>query len=47
MMDAGLVVLAAFVSPRNDRDDIRKIVGADNMVEIYINTSVKECDAEM
>ena len=45
MMDAGLVVLAAFVSPyRNDRDDIRKIVGADNMVEIYINTSVKECE---
>ena len=45
MMDAGLVVLAAFVSPyRNDRDDIRKIVGDDNMVEIYINTSVKECE---
>lgn len=45
MMDAGLVVLAAFVSPyRNDRDDIRKIVGDDNMVEIYINTSIEECE---
>ena len=45
MIDAGLVVLAAFVSPyRNDRDHIRKIVGDDNMVEIYINTSVEECE---
>ena len=45
MIDAGLVVLAAFVSPfRNDRDHIRKIVGDDNMVEIYINTSIEECE---
>ena len=45
MIDAGLVVLAAFVSPcRNDRDYIRKIVGDDNMVEIYINTSIEECE---
>ena len=45
MIDAGLVVLAAFVSPyRNDRDQIRNIVGDDNMVEIYINTSVEECE---
>ena len=45
MMDAGLVVLAAFVSPyRNDRERIRKIVGDDNMVEIFINTSIEECE---
>ena len=45
MIDAGLVVLAAFVSPyRSDRDHIRKIVGDDNMVEIYINTSIEECE---
>ena len=45
MMDAGLVVLAAFVSPyRNDRDHIRNIVGDDNMVEIYIKTSIEECE---
>ena len=45
MMDAGLVVLAAFVSPyRNDRDHVRNIVGNDNMVEIYINTSIEECE---
>ena len=45
MIDAGLLVLAAFVSPyRNDRDHVRKIVGDDNMVEIYINTSIEECE---
>lgn len=45
MMDAGLVVLAAFVSPyKKDRDNIRAIVGSENMVEIYINTSVEECE---
>ena len=45
MIDAGLLVLAAFVSPyRNDRDHVRKIVGDDNMVEVYINTSVEECE---
>ena len=45
MMDAGIVVLAAFVSPyRNDRDHVRNIVGNDNMVEIFINTSVEECE---
>ena len=45
MIDAGLVVLAAFVSPyRNDREHIRKIVGDDNMVEIFINTSIEECE---
>ena len=45
MMDAGLVVLAAFVSPyRKDRDHIRNVVGDNNMVEIYINTSVEECE---
>lgn len=45
MMDAGLVVLAAFVSPyQRDRDHIRNIVGHNNMVEIYINTSIEECE---
>ena len=45
MMDAGLVVLAAFVSPyRIDRDHIRNVVGQNNMIEIYIKTSVEECE---
>lgn len=45
MIDAGLVVLAAFVSPyKKDREDIRNIVKDVNFVEIFINTSVEECE---
>ncbi|MBT8261071.1 MAG: adenylyl-sulfate kinase [Flavobacteriaceae bacterium] len=45
MIDAGLVVLAAFVSPyKKDRDNIKSIVKDVNFVEIYINTSVEECE---
>jgi adenylylsulfate kinase len=45
MLDAGLVVLAAFVSPyKKDRENIKKIVKDANFVEIYINTSLEECE---
>ncbi len=45
MIDAGLVVLAAFVSPyKKDRENIKTIVKDVNFVEIYINTSIKECE---
>ena len=45
MIDAGLVILAAFISPyKKDREKVRKTVGARNMIEIYINTSLKECE---
>ncbi|MTE27201.1 adenylyl-sulfate kinase [Winogradskyella ouciana] len=45
MIDAGLVVLAAFVSPnKKDRQDIRTIVKDANFVEIYVNTSIEECE---
>lgn len=45
MVDAGIVTMAAFVSPyRSDRDDIRTIVGKENFIEIYINTSLEECE---
>ena len=45
MIDAGLVVLAAFVSPyKKDRENIRTIVKDVNFVEIFINTSVEECE---
>lgn len=44
-IDAGLVVLAAFVAPyRKDRDVIKKTVKADNFIEIYVNTSLEECE---
>lgn len=45
MVNAGLVTLAAFVSPyKKDRENIRTIVKDVNFVEIYINTSVEECE---
>ena len=40
-----LVVLAAFVSPyKKDRENIKNIVKDVNFVEIFINTSVEECE---
>lgn len=45
MVDSGLVVLAAFVSPyKKDRENIKNIVKDVNFVEVYINTSVEECE---
>jgi adenylylsulfate kinase len=45
MVDAGLVVLAAFVSPyEKDRNNIREIVGKENYVEIFIDTPLEECE---
>jgi len=45
MIDAGIVVLAAFVSPyKKDRENIKNIVKEINFVEIFINTSLTECE---
>lgn len=45
MIDAGLVVIGAFVSPyEKDRENIKSIVGSDNFVEVFVNTSVEECE---
>ena len=44
-VDAGIVVLAAFVSPyKKDRKNIENIVGKDNFVEVFVNTSIEECE---
>ena len=44
-IDAGMVVMAAFVSPyKKDRKNIEDIVGKDNFVEIFVNTSLEECE---
>ncbi|MCB0471943.1 MAG: adenylyl-sulfate kinase [Chitinophagaceae bacterium] len=44
-MDAGLVVLCAFISPlQKDRQLVKDIAGADNFVEIFVNTSLQECE---
>ncbi len=44
-VDAGIVVLAAFVSPyQEDRIFIRDTVGSDNFFEIYVKCSVDTCE---
>ena len=45
MLDAGLITLAAFVSPYiKDRKEVQNIVGTDNFIEIFVNTSLEECE---
>ena len=44
-VDAGVVVLGAFVSPYiKDRADIKDIVGADNFIEVFVNTPLEICE---
>jgi bifunctional enzyme CysN/CysC len=45
MNDAGLIVLASFISPYiNDRRRARKIIGNDNFVEVFVSTPLEECE---
>ena len=45
MLDAGVVTLAAFVSPYSkDREAVKQVVGIDNVIEIYVNTSLAACE---
>jgi adenylylsulfate kinase len=45
LVDAGILVLAAFISPyQEDRDYVRKQFEDDNFLEIYVKCSVEECD---
>ncbi|MBU2950231.1 adenylyl-sulfate kinase [Tamlana agarivorans] len=44
-IDAGLVVMAAFVAPyQKDRHFIRETVSPENFVEVFVNTSLKVCE---
>ena len=45
MLDAGVITLAAFVSPFiKDRELVKQIIGPDNFIEIFVNTSLAECE---
>ena len=45
MNDAGLVVITAFISPyERDRENAREIIGKDCFREIYVKTSLEECE---
>ena len=45
MNDAGLIVIASFVSPyERDRQSAKEIIGADDFIEIYVSTPLEECE---
>lgn len=45
MNDAGLIVLASFISPyESDRARAREIIGSTNFIEIYVSTPLEECE---
>ena len=45
MNDAGLIVLASFISPyESDRARAREIIGSTNFIEIYVSTPLAECE---
>ncbi|MFD0931962.1 adenylyl-sulfate kinase [Psychroflexus salinarum] len=44
-VDAGIVTIAAFVSPLiSDREQVKKILGKEDLIEIFIDTSLEECE---
>ncbi|CDG83586.1 adenylyl-sulfate kinase [Janthinobacterium agaricidamnosum] len=46
MNDAGLIVIAAFISPyRADRALAEEIVGAGNFIEVHVSTPLEVCEA--
>ncbi|WP_313560622.1 sulfate adenylyltransferase subunit CysN [Diaphorobacter nitroreducens] len=45
MMDAGLIVMTAFISPfRQEREMARELIGPTNFVEVYVNTPLNVCE---
>lgn len=45
MLDAGVVVLSAFISPfQSDRDQVRAIIGADNYLEVFVDAPIELCE---
>lgn len=44
-LDAGMIVLAAFISPfRADRDQVRNLMDTGDFIEIYCQCSVETCE---
>lgn len=44
-VDAGVVVLTAFISPfRADRAQARDLVGGENFIEVFVDTPIEVCE---
>lgn len=45
MMDAGLIVMTAFISPfRREREMARELIGPENFVEAYVSAPLEVCE---
>ncbi len=45
MVDAGLVVICAFISPfRNSRDQVRNLLKEDEFIEVFVDTPLAVCE---
>lgn len=43
-IDAGLIVMTAFISPyREDRDNVRRLLKDDEFIEVYVKCPISEC----
>ncbi len=44
-IDAGVIALTAFISPiMADREQVREIIGPENMIEVYCNCPLEICE---
>lgn len=44
-VDAGIITIAAFISPSNDiREMAANIIGKDDFLEVYVSTPIEECE---
>ena len=45
MMDAGMIVMTAFISPfRAEREMARELIGSGNFIEVFVNTPLEVCE---
>jgi len=45
MIDAGLLVMTAFISPfKSDREMVRSLVQEHEFIEVYMKTAIEECE---
>lgn len=45
MMDAGLLVVSAFISPfRKEREMIAKMIGEENFIEVFVDCPIEVCE---
>lgn len=45
MVDSGLIVLTAFITPfEEERTKIKRLLGPENYIEVFVNCPIEECE---